>query len=432
MTCSQMITNVEKSHLKIGYIPLIDCAALAIAKERGIFEKYGLDVELVAEPSWANIRDKVALGLLDGAHMLAGMPIAATVGAGPVKVPMVTAFSMSLNGNAITVSEALYEKLLGVEPDLADNYLLAGAALKTLVEQDRRAGRAPLVLAHVYNFSSHNYQLRYWLASVGIDPDTDVRLVVVPPVQMAQSLRLGSIDGYCVGEPWNTQAVEQGIGRILITGHNIWNNAPEKVFGVTKEWAEQHPQTHLALITALLEASVWLDKVGNRSEVARILSDGDYLPLPPDQLESVLNGVMLQSASSTAGQASVFHQYNANFPWVSHAQWFMTQMYRWGQISEAFDVAEKAAEVYLPELYRQAAAVLGLTAPESNAKVEGEMSVSGGSDSYSQLEYGADRFIDGRIFDPEQWFDYLKDSVIHHESFGSKTVQALQCCAAPK
>ena len=233
--------TLEKTALRLGYIPLIDCLPVVIAQERGLFAEHGLAVELNCEASWANIRDKLIVGHLDGAQMLAPMLLAASLGVGGVRKPMLTAFSLGLNGNAITVSNRLFNALC--EKAQGDSALDAVQALATVARARSAAKQDPLVLATVFPFSSHNYQLRYWLSAAGIDPNRDVKIVALPPQQMVDNLRLEHIDGFCVGEPWNSCAVAMGLGKCLVTGYEIWQNGPEKVFGVTEQWQQQHPNT---------------------------------------------------------------------------------------------------------------------------------------------------------------------------------------------
>ena len=289
-------TGLEKTELTLGFIPLTDCAPLVVAKEKGYFDKYGLKVTLSKETSWANIRDKVALGILDGAQMLAGMPLAMSLGIGPMAKPMVTAFSMDLNGNAITVSNALFARMQQADPQSMMKKPLSAHALKKVIEENRKAGGEPLTFAMVFPYSTHNYELRYWMAAAGIDPDKDVRLVVVPPPQMVGQLEKGTIDGYCVGEPWNAQAGQAGLGHTLITKYEIWNNSPEKVLGVTQEWAEQYPNTHRALLMALLEASRWLDELQNRLDAAAMISRGislaAYWKVPVIDMRTTCSGAL--------------------------------------------------------------------------------------------------------------------------------------------
>lgn len=413
-------TNLEKTTLTLGFIPLTDCAPLVIAKEHGYFAKYGLDVTLSKETSWANIRDKVAMGILDGAQMLAPMPLAMTLGIGPIHKPMVTAFTLDLNGNAITVSNALYERMLQADPASMAQRPLSARALKSVIDADRKTGRAPLTFAMVFPESTHNYELRYWMAAAGIDPDNDVRLVVVPPPQMVSQLERGSIDGCSVGEPWNAQAVQSGIGRTLITKYEIWNNSPEKVLGVTQEWAEQYPNTHRALLMALLEAGRWLDAPDNRIVAAALIARSIYVNAPEHVVRMSMTGTF-QYAPGEMPRAlpdfNVFHRYAANFPWRSHALWFLTQMLRWGQITRPIDLRAVAEEVYRPQVYREAAAALGSPSPGSDYKTEGKH-VAGWKlyDGQVSLPMGADRFLDGGIFDPSELVGYLKSFAVHHLS----------------
>ncbi len=417
------INKLEKRELTLGFIPLTDCAPLVVAREKGYFEKYGLEVTLSKETSWANIRDKVAIGILDGAQMLAAMPIAMSLGIGPMAKPMVTALSMDLNGNAITVSNALYDRMVAAEPQAMKQRPLSARALKTVIDNDRAAGKAPLTFAMVFPFASHNYELRYWMAAAGIDPDKDVRLVVVPPPQMVGNLEKGAIDGYCVGEPWNAVAVQSGIGRTLITKYEIWNNSPEKVFGVTEEWAEQNPNTHQALLMALLEASRWLDEPENRIEVTALIAQSRYVNAPEHIVRMSMMG-SFQYASNEMPHAlsdfNVFHRYAANFPWRSHAMWFITQMLRWGQIDRAINIKAVAEAVYRPDIYQKAAAALGMVTPHLGYKTEGYHDTNwqlqeGGAD----IVMGPDRFLDGALFDPSSAVDYLNNFAINNMSISS-------------
>ena len=408
----------EKADLVLGFVPLTDCAVLAIAKEKGFFSSHGLNVSLSREPSWANIRDKVAIGALDGAQMLAGIPIASTLGINTWKKPAVTAFSMGLNGNAVTVSNDLYRQLEEVDPDGMKKLPHSAAPLKKLIERNSSQGRPKLTFAHVFPVSSHNYELRYWLASAGIDPDTDVRLIVIPPHQMPENIKAGTIDGFCVGEPWNEYTVKTGLGRTLITGYEIWNNAPEKVFGVNLEWAEKYPNTHIAVISALLEAAEWIDKKENRMEVVEIISREEYVNAPVDIVKMSMTGTFcygMDELPVPLADFNVFNRYMANFPWRSHAEWFITQMYRWGQIDQAFDIKEVAAEIYQTETFRQAARATGHVYPHRDHKEEGIHSEPWKlREATAPIIMGADLFHDGLIFDPSDLIDYLRKFDVHH------------------
>jgi two-component system, oxyanion-binding sensor len=399
--------GLEKTRLTLGFIPLTDCAPLVIALEKGLFRKYGLDVELSRQVSWANIRDKVAVGALDGAHMLAAMPIATSLGLGEVKTPLVAALSLDLNGNAITVSNDLYRRMAQAGPEALADSRLAAKALAGLIGPDGEA----MNFAMVFPFSTHNYLLRYWLATAGIVPEKDMGLTVVPPPYMVDALRSGDIDGYCVGEPWNELAVAEGVGRGLIADYEIWNNHPEKVLGVTLEWAEHHPNTHKAMIMALLEAAAWIDQPENRPEVVAVLSQERYVNAPQDVVRMSMSGSFHRGFDAdpvTLPDFNVFHRYAANYPWHSHAVWFITQMYRWGQIDEAVNIRKLAEQVYRPDLYRAAARELGLPVPIVGYKSEG---LHDGprmlDEATGPLQLGPDCFCDGRVFDPEDPVGYL-------------------------
>jgi len=410
--------GLEKTSLSLGFIPLTDCAPLVIAQEKGLFHKHGLQVTLSREVSWANIRDKVFAGVLDGGHMLAPMPIATTLGLGELKKPTIAALSLDLNGNAITVSLDLYRRMAELDPEAAADRPTSARALKKVIEARRNRGLEPLCFATVFPFSTHNYVLRYWLAAGGIDPDRDVRLVVIPPPHMVSCLGSGEIDGYCVGEPWNAQAVATGVGRTLITDYEIWNNKPEKVLGVNREWAERYPNTHRALLMALLEAAQWIDQPENRIEVADILAREDYVNAPADVVKMSMIGSFHyrhDGAPAPLPDFNVFFRYAATFPWRSHAVWFITQMYRWGQLRVPADMRKLAEDVYRPDLYREAAEALGLPCPSADYKTEGRHGEHWTLRETSEpMTMGPDRFLDGGVFDPLRPVDYLERFELHN------------------
>ncbi len=399
----------EKINLSLGFVPLTDCAPLVIAQEKGFFTEQGLNVELSRESSWANIRDKVCAGMLDGAQMLAPMPIKSVLENNRCQ-PMVTAMSLDLNGNAITVSRELYGRLVGTGIADIDTPKGSGRALKAVIDQDKDASRPPLTFAIVYPESSHNFLLRYWLADAGIDPDHDVVLRVLPPAQMVNYMRAGMISGFCVGEPWNTYAVSEGLGRTLLTSFQIWNNHPEKVFAVTRKWAEENPNTHVAVISALLQACLWLDEPKNRLETSEILQHGRYVNAPLEVLERSLTGSISYSADEpprTVPDFNVFHRYTANYPWRSHALWFLTQMHRWGQDLGGFKPEDIASSVYQTEVFKQAAKRLGINYPEQDYKPEGSHEEQWLLSTVNEsIEMGPDLFMDGRTFEAEHFSDY--------------------------
>jgi nitrate/nitrite transport system substrate-binding protein len=401
----------ERRRLQLGYSPLTDCAPLAVAAELGYFREEGLDVRLQAEPSWANIRDKIHLGALDAAQMLAPMPIASTLGIGAPRCPTIAAAVLNLNGNAITVSNAVHERMSELDPRAMLERPTTARALAALIRERRAARRPRLRLATVFPVSAHNYQLRYWLGAAGIDPDKDVELRVVPPPLMAAHLEAGWIDGYCVGEPWNSVAVANGLGRTLITSYEIWNNGQEKVLGVTRDWADAHPNTLRALLRAILRACRWLDRRANRGEAAALLSDAGYVAAPASVIAAALIGRFRYSdrqPDSRQEDLMVFHRYAANYPWRSQALWYASQMARWGQWPDLADLETAVCRSFRPDLYRQAAGDLGLAVPVSEWKREGEHDAPWMLENAGTvIPMGEDRFFDGETFDPGRLADYL-------------------------
>jgi two-component system, oxyanion-binding sensor len=410
---AQLGNGLETRAVRLGVIPLTDCAPVAVAREKGLFAKYGLDVEIVREPSWSNIRDKVAIGALDGGHMLAAMPLSATLGLGGLGRPMVAALSLGLNGCAITVSTPLWRHMLEMDAAAGASALASAHALQKVIARRRASGAPPLTFAAVFPYSMHNYLLRYWLAAAGIDPDEDVRIRVVPPPLMVANLAARHIDGYCVGEPWGQRAVDLGIGRCAATTRDVWAGHPDKVLGFSAEWAARHPNTHRALIAAVIEAARWLDEPGNRAEAARVLAHRPYIDLPEEIIAASLIGRVRPGADEetfSVPDLHIFHNGAANFPWRSHAAWILTQMRRWGQIDEGVNIRATAAAVYRPDIYRDVAAALGLSYPAVCIKSEGHHAAAWSLDaSPAPIAMGPDLFMDGRMFDPERLDDYIAD-----------------------
>jgi nitrate/nitrite transport system substrate-binding protein len=347
------MADLERPRLTVGFIPIIDCAAIVMAEELGAYERHGLEVEIRREVSWANVRDKLALGVLDASHILAPLPLAQTLGIDSVSVPMINAMTLELNGNAVTLSAGLWREIEDAAPEIAARRPLDARALAAVVTKRRVRNAPPIVLASVFPYSVQNYMLRLWLSSGGLDPDRDVRLTVVPPPHTVAHLSGGVIDGYCVGEPWNQQSESLGIGRIALTGPDIWRGMPEKVLGTTEAWADRHPETLKALIKALIEASLWLDDPANRPEAARILSSPRHLNMPAEVMARTLEQPGFH----------VFQKDAANFPWRSHADWFLKQMVRWNQAPADIDITAVADRVYRTDFYRTAAAEMSVECP---------------------------------------------------------------------
>lgn len=376
--------------LKLGFIPLNDAAPLIVAKAKGFFEAEGLDVELSREASWATVRDKVAVGALDGAHMLAPLAIAASLGVGGEKTALIVPMALNLNGSAFTVSKALAAAVREIDPDASAARSAQGLA--RVIAARRARGEGVLTFGVVYAYSAHNYQLRYWLADAGIDPDHDVRLVVVPPPRTAEQLRAGVIDGFCVGAPWGVQAVADGVGEIVAYSSDIWRAAPDKGLGVTRAWADAHPETLQALMRAVLRGAQWADARANRPELAALLARPEHV----GAAEAVVAELLTDEP-----QGLNYHRQAANFPWRSHAAWFASQMIRWGQAQPVAGFIETATAVYRPDLYRRAAEALGLPSPVEDSKPEGvHVGPWSAAGSAGPLAMAADGFCDGRVFDP--------------------------------
>ncbi|WP_412498004.1 CmpA/NrtA family ABC transporter substrate-binding protein [Vibrio furnissii] len=370
----------ELEDLKFGFIKLTDMAPLAVAYEKGFFEDEGLYVTLEAQANWKVLLDRVIDGELDGAHMLAGQPLGATIGIG-TKAEVITAFSMDLNGNAITVSNDTWAQMkpfLSKESDGKIVHPIKADALKPVVQQYRDQGK-PFNMGMVFPVSTHNYELRYWLAAGGINPGyyapqagdnsgqlkADVLLSVTPPPQMPATMEAGTIKGYCVGEPWNQQAVFKGIGVPVVTDYEIWKNNPEKVFGVSKAWAEKYPNTHIRVVKALIRAAHWLDENNNanRSEAVAMLSKSQYVGADQEVIANSMTGTFEYEKGDKreVPDFNVFFRHNATYPYYSDAIWYLTQMRRWGQIADAKSddwYMNIAKEVYRPDIYQQAAASL--------------------------------------------------------------------------
>lgn len=385
---------LEKTRLKLGMVPLIDAAPLVVAKERGFFAEVGLEVELSREASWASIRDKVAVGSLDGAQMLAPQPLSMALGLSPIKIPMIAGMALNLGGNTITLANALWERMERADPQAMAAKPVNARALKAVIEDDKAAGAPVMTFATVYPFSSHAAELRLWMEAAGIDTDRDVRLVVVPPPQMIAYLSAGNISGYCVGEPWGSLAVRMGLGRIAVTSGDIFAGRLEKVFAVTRDWADHHSETHAAVLEALLGAARWCDE--NRCELAELLAQPQYVNAPVDALMAPLLG-----ECGLPKDLVVFHAGAANFPWRSQAMWFVERMKRHGQLSADADSRACADAVFRPDLYRTAAQALGLPVPLVDYKTEGEHAQPWTLLRATRpIPMGADCLLGGGVFDP--------------------------------
>ncbi len=410
--------KLEKDVVKLGFIKLTDMAPLAIALEKGFFEDEGLQVSLEAQANWKVNLDRVITGELDGAHMLAGQPIGATIGFG-TKAEVITPLSMDLNGNAITVSNAIWAEMKKNIPAGADGkpvHPISATSLKPVIDKLKAEGKA-FNMGMVFPVSTHNYELRYWLAAGGIHPGfyapdnsagqilAEALLSVTPPPQMPATMEAGTIMGYCVGEPWNQAAVFKGIGVPVITDDEIWKNNPEKVFGVTKKWAEENPNTLIAITKAMIRACQWLDDGNgkNRAEAVKILAKPEYVGADEKVIANSMTGTFEYEKGDKrpVPDFNVFYKYFATYPFTSDAVWYLTQMRRWGQIPTAQSdewYAETAKKIYRADIYMKAAEML--VAEGKAAKADFPF----GSDGYKAPDKG---FMDGIVYDGKKPNDYL-------------------------
>lgn len=413
----------EIDELKFGFIKLTDMAPFAVAYEKGFFEDEGLYVTLEAQANWKVLLDRVIDGELDGAHMLAGQPLGATIGIG-TQAEIITAFSMDLNGNAITVSNDTWEQMkpyLEMQADGRPVHPIKADALKPVVTRYQDQGK-PFNMGMVFPVSTHNYELRYWLAAGGIHPgyyapitgdnsgqiNADVLLSVTPPPQMPATMEAGTIKGYCVGEPWNQQAVFKNIGVPVVTDYEIWKNNPEKVFGVSKAWADKYPNTHIRVVKALIRAAAWLDENenANREEAVKMLAKSDYVGADANVIANSMTGTFEYEKGDKreVPDFNVFFRYNATFPYYSDAIWYLTQMRRWGQIPEEqadewyMDIAKK---VYRPDLYQQAAEAL----VEDGVLKANDFPLFESEDGFKDPQT---HFIDDVVYDGRKPNDYLQ------------------------
>ncbi len=353
--------------LHIGFIPLVDAAALIVATDKGFAAAEGLDVTLVREVSWSNVRDKLNIGLFDAAHLLAPVAIASHLGLGHVKVPIAAPFNLGLNGNAITVSPALHAALMEeIDGDRFDP-MATSRALARIVARRRKSGAEPLTFGMTFPFSTHNYQLRFWMAAGGVDPDEDVQLVVLPPPYMVDSLANGHVDAFCVGAPWNSIAVDLGVGHILHFVSDILLSAVEKVLAVRQSWSEKNADVVAALVRAHLRAAEFIEQPENRPEVARILSSPERLGVDAGVIQRTLDGRLKISPDGTMRESSRYllvGREAAARPDPGQAAWLYAQMVRWGQTPYRPEALKAAMAVFRPDLYDAAS---GRPADTSNA-----------------------------------------------------------------
>jgi nitrate/nitrite transport system substrate-binding protein len=379
----------ETTKAKLGFIALTDFAPLAIAKEKGLFAKHGVpDVEVLKQASWGATRDNLELGSgnggIDGAHILTPMPYAMTLGLntkGNKPVPMYILARLNLNNQAISVAEKY--KDLGLKKDAS---VLKNVALKA------KGRGAPLKFAMTFPTGTHNYWIRYWLAAGGIDPDKDVTTIVIPPPQMVANMRVGNMDAFCVGEPWNQQLINQKIGYTAMQTQELWKDHPEKAFAMRKDWVDKHPEAAKAILKAVMEAQMWCDKPENAEELAKILSSKNWINCQVSDLLPRLKGETDygDGRPKKKGEFMKFWRDHASFPYKSHDKWFLAETRRWGFLPNGVDYDKVVDAVNRSDLWREAAKEIGQAGmiPKSDSR-------------------GKETFFDGVVFDPENPEAYL-------------------------
>lgn len=374
----------ELSALKFGIIALTDCSPIVIAHEKGFFKKYGIDATVSKGASWAAIRDSLSNGEIHATHMLLGMPIASTMGLlGSPKKPMVAPWLMNRNGQAISLASS-YKGKVQSDPK----------ALKPFVDAAKGKG-TPLTFAMTFPPGTHAMWMRYWLAAGGIHPDRDVALITIPPPQMVANMKVGKMDGFCVGEPWNARAVADRIGFTAITTQDLWKDHPEKVCAFTAEFADRYPNTVKAVLKGLHDASVWLDKLPNRAEQCEIVSRPTYINCAKELILGRLEGRYDFGDGRTKQDPNymIFSGRNCNYPQPKYAIWWLTQFRRWGMVAGTPDYAGIAKQVMRADLYEAAMKEIGY--------------------KHGGLDHKPETLFDGRAFDPAKAEAYATSFPVH-------------------
>ena len=345
----------EKKEVKIGFIPLTDCASVVMASVLGIDQKYGVKIIPTKEASWAGVRDKLVNGELDFAHVLYGLVYGVHLGIAGPKKDMAVLMTLNNNGQAITLSNGLKDK-----------GAVDGASLAKVVAKKEKE----YTFAQTFPTGTHAMWLYYWLAAHDIDPFKDVKNIVVPPPQMVANMRVGNMDGFCVGEPWNQRAIVDKIGFTAVTTQDIWTDHPEKVLGSTAEFAAKYPNTARAMICAILEASKWIDaSAANRSKTAETVAAKSYVNTDVDVIRSRMIGQYENGLGKSWSEKNYMKFYNdglVNYPYLSDGMWFLTQHKRWGLLKQDVDYLAVAKAINKTELYKQAASIVGVPVPKSD------------------------------------------------------------------
>lgn len=397
------------TEMTIGFLPLVDACLPILAYEHGFAEAEGLSLRLVKDMSWATVLDRLLYGHSDAAHLIAPLAIATTLGRGRPAVPLAVPFLLGLNGNALTMRTDLADRVAarGALADPRD----AGAKLK-IVAAERKAAGSPLRFGVVHRYSSHNYVLRYWLAASGIRPDNDVEIVTVAPPFCADALETGEVDAICVGEPWNSVAVERGAGRIVLVSAQIWRRGVEKVLAVREPLLAERRRDFEALVKALVHAARHFVDPANWETNSAILARPEYLDGSAILIRrAISDNLLLERGGEPVAFPDFMFQYReaANFPWVSQAEWLYTQMVRWERTPFDADEARRAARVFRPDVYRSALLGTGEPLPGASSKVEGSLlNLTSVGTQQGTITMESNRFFDQRAFDPDDMEGYLR------------------------
>jgi nitrate/nitrite transport system substrate-binding protein len=386
----------ETTKAVLGYIALTDSAPLIIAKEKGLFAKYGMpDVEVVKQASWGALRDNTVLGGanngIDGAHILTPMPYLISTGKvtqNNAPTPMYILARLNLDCQGISVSNEYKDFKAGVKAD----------ALKAVFAKKKAEGKE-IKVAVTFPGGTHDLWMRYWLAASGIDPDKDVSTIVVPPPQMVANMKVGNMDAFCVGEPWNEQLVNQGVGYTACTTGELWFKHPEKSLGMRAEWVDKNPKAAKALVAAVIEAQQWCDKPENKAELAEIVGRRQWFNVPMTDIIGRLKGDINYGNGRIAKGTKFgmkFWRDNASYPFKSHDAWFVTEDIRWNKLDAKMDIKAVVDKVNREDLWREAAKIAGVSA----------------KDIPTSTSRGKETFFDGKVFDPDKPLDYLKSQSI--------------------
>jgi NitT/TauT family transport system ATP-binding protein len=397
------------SELNIGFLPLVDAALPILAREHGFAEEEGLSLRLVKDMSWATVLDRLLYGHSDAAHLVAPLAIATTLGRGRPAQPLSVPFVLGLNGNAITMRPDLAQRL--VLPGQLGDPAKAGAALAEIARERSAAGQ-PLRFGVVHRYSSHNYMLRYWLAACGIRPDRDVEITTVAPPFCADALEFGEVDAICVGEPWNSVAVERGAGQIVLATAQVWRRGVEKVLALREPVLDERREQVEALIRAMRKAGAHFVDPENWEANAAILARSEYLDGDPVLIRRAISDrLLLAKGGKVVHFPDFMFQYReaANFPWVSQAEWLYTQMVRWDGMEFSDEDARKSARVFRPDVYRSALLGTGDPLPGASSKVEGSVGQKTSvTTQQGNMVLENNRFFDGEAFDPADLRGYLE------------------------